>query len=360
MALTNSMMQPLIEDYQSQKLDQWEILFSRYGAWAAFMNENDRSNSIISKKNRTNLEQSWGNTVPIVVLQGDTVSIGNTYSCTITDQENTSNKITPTFTEYAWGWNMYPGQYRDGDQKMNYVQYQDDFTHKANEFLLALMTLVDTAARNTLETNKNTYWATNVANYYPTTGDALQISQAQKTDCFNQLSAVCAELDLYEASLVIASTSLQPLTRRLEAQGEGNAINERFQFLLGNFIFTGSNRITNGTNVQSTGYMVQPGAIACFNRNNPDALLKSQSGGGANPVVKWDTMMLPRLGMKIGTFYKTTCAASPSATNYLNQPLQRTLSEGFGFDTEIGFLTPYNSAPTTKVTPIIKFEISNT
>lgn len=353
------MMQPLIEMYESDKLDRWEILFSRYGAWGAFMDQTERPSSVLSQKNRTNLENSWGNTAPIVVLQGDTVTIGSAYSCSIDDQENTSAKITPTFTQYAWGFTMYPGQYKVGNQPLNYVQYQDDFTHKANEFLLALMTLVDTASRNILETYKNTYWTTNVANYYPTTGDALQISQAQKTDAFNQLAAVCQEMDLYEAALVIASTSLKPLTTRLESQGEGNAINERFQFLLGNFTFTGSNRVTNGTNIQSTGYMVQPGSIATFNRNNPDARAKNQIGGGATPVTKWDTMMLPRLGMVVGTFYKTECAASPSATNYLNQPLQATLKESFGFNTEIGWLTPYNSSPTTKVRPIVKFEISN-
>ncbi len=360
MSLTNTMMQPLVSMYEKGKIDKWEILFSRYGAWGAFMNEGERSNSILSPKNRKALLYSWNNTVPIVALNGDTVNIGNTYSCTIDDQENTSVKITPTFTQYGWGWNMYPGQYKTGDQPMNYVQMEDDFTHKADEYLLALMTSVDTSSRNILETNKNTYWTTNIANYYPTTGDALQISQAQKTDAFNQLSAVMAEMDLYEAALIIASTSLKPLTNRLEAQGEGNAINERFQFLLGNFIFTGSNRITNGTNIQSTGYMVQPGAIACFNRNNPDANAGTMLGGGAVPLVEWSTMMLPRLGMIIGTFFKANCAASPSALNYLNQPALATAQYGFGFNTEIGWLTPYNSDPTAKVTPIVKFEISNT
>lgn len=359
MSLTNSMMQPLVSMYEKNKLDRWEILFSQYGVWGAFMNENARPNSILSAKNRKNLFYSWGNTVPIVVLQGDSVVVGSTYSCTIADQENTSNKITPTFTQFAYGWTMYPDQYKNGEQELNYVQYQDDFTHKANEFLLALMSAVDTASRNILETNKNTYWATNVANYYPTTGDALQISQAQKTDAFNQLAAVCAELDLYEESLVIASTSLKPLTTRLQSQGEGNAINERFQFLLGNFIFTGSNRVTNGTNIQSTGYMVQPGAIACFNRNNPSANAKRTIGGGSTPVTEWNTMMLPRLMMEVGTFYRADCAASPSATSYMQETLQSTFKESFGINTEIGWLTPYNSSTTTKVTPIVKFEISN-
>ena len=354
------MMQPLVSMYEAKKLDRWEVLFSRYGAFIAFQEETKkRAQSILSTKNLIALENSWGNTVPIPVLNGDSVSVGTTYSCTIADQENTSAKITPSFTPYAWGWNMYPAQYKVGDQPINYAQMQDDFTHKADEFLLDLMSKVDTASRNVLETNKNTYWPANIANYYPTTGDALQISQAQKNDAFNQLAAVCMEMDLYEESLVISSTSLKPLTTRLQAQGAGNAVNENFQFLLGNFMWTGSNRVTNGTNIQSTGYMVQPGSIAVFNRNAPDFRAGNTIGGGENPVTQWSTMMLPRLEMVVGTYYKAACAASPSATNYLQQTLQATMQEGFGFNTEIGWLTPYNSSPSTKVTPIVKFEISN-
>jgi hypothetical protein len=360
MSLTNSRMQPLISMYEAERLDKWEILFSRYGVWGAFLNETDRPGGILSPKNKKSLYNSWGNTVPIVTLVGDTVTIGSTYSCSIPDQENTSNKITPTFTQYAWGWTMYPGQYATGEQAINYVQYQEDFEHKANEFLLALMTVVDTASRNILETNKNVYWTANVANYYATTGDALQISQAQKNDSFNQLSSVMKEMDLYEECLLISSTSLNGLTKRLVAQGEGNAINERFQFQLGNFTFMSSNRVTNGTGIQSTAYMCQPGSIAVFNRNNPDARAHNKIGGGATPVVEWNELMLPRLDMVVGTYYAATCAAAPAATNYLNPNLSAALQESFGFNTEIGWLTAAqgNSSPSTKVVPIVKAEWS--
>lgn len=354
-------MQPLITMYESERLDRWEVLFSRYGVWAAFLNENDRANNIISPRKRKDLYNSWGNTVPIITIQGDALSIGSTYSCTIADQENTSQKVTPTFTEFAWGWNMYPGQYSTGEQAINYVNPQDDFTHKANEYLLALLATVDTTSANILETNRNQFWATNINNYPMTVvANALQISASVKTDAFNQLASVCLELDLYESSTIIGTTSLGPLTRRLEAQGEGNAINERFQFMLGAFTFTSSNRVTNGTNINATGYIVQPGSIATFNRNAPDFRNHEKIGGGSTPVVEWNELMLPRLNMVVGTFYKAACAASPSATSYLAQALQATLQEGFGFNTEIGWLTPYNSSVTTKVTPIVKFEISNT
>jgi len=348
--------------YQQDRLDKWEILFSMYGVWGAFMNETDRPGGILAPEVKKNLENSWGNTVPIVTLVGDDVTIGDTYSCTIADQENTSTKYTPTFTQFAWGWTMYPGQYATGGQAMNYVKYQQDFDWKAKEFLKALMDAVDTQSRNILETNKNVYWTANVANYYATTGDALQIPQSLKNDSFNQLASIMREMDLYEECIMVSSTSLSGLTKRLESQGEGNAINERFQFLLGNFVFTSSNRVTNGSGIQCTSYICQPGSIAVFNRNNPDARAKNKIGGGATPVTEWNTLMLPRLEMEVGTYYAATCSAAPTATNYLNPNLSATLKESFGFNTEIGWITAAqgNSDPATKVVPIVKAEWSVT
>lgn len=352
-------MQPLITMYENGRLDKWEILFSRYGAYSAFRNEIDKPGNIISPKKRKDLENSWGNTVPIIVVNGDEVVIGDSYSCVIPDYENTSAKVTPTFAPFAWGWKMYPGQYRTGSQAMNYVDYDNDFMKKADKYMLALMDSVDVASRDILETEKNIYWPPNIANYYAVVGDSLQIPQSAKNDAFNQLAAVMQELDLYDQNLVIGSTSLKPLTTRLQAQGEGNAVNERFQFQLGNFVYTGSNRITNGVGMQSTFYMCQPGSIAVFNRNAPDFRNKERIGGtGGRPVREWNTLWLPQLMMEVGTYYTADCASDPAATNYLTPNLSATLAEGYGFNTEIGWLTAYNSDPSNKVKPIVKAEIS--
>lgn len=348
-------MQPLITLYESKRLDKNEILFSRYGAYDLFMKQSMSAQSILTPANRKNAENSFGNTASIAVMDGDGVSIGDTRSCSIDDVENTSHRINLAFTPYVWSWTMYPAQFRTGEQAMNYIQYDADFLNKADRYTRELMRVVDIASRNVVEANKNTYWPSNIAtSYYPTTGNSLQISQSQKNDAFNQLAAVMEELDFYGSSDVLGSTSLKPLTTRLEAQGEGNAVNERFQFLLGNFIFTNSNRVTNGASMAATGYLIQDGNLAIFNRNNPDARAKEKIGGTSDPMIEWGTMMYPRLDMEVGTFYKRECATSISG-----MPSNlATLRESFSFDTEIGWLTPYNSDPTTKQTPIVKFEIS--
>lgn len=354
MSIVATKMQPLINMYERKRLDKNEILFSRYGAHDLFLKQSRSATSILSPQNRTNAENSYGNVSKVPVLEGIGVSIGDTRSCSVADAESTTALVTLAFTPLVWGFTMYPSQYVTGNQAINYIQYDSDFLHKADECTLALMSAVDVLGRNVVETFRNTYWPASIASsYYPTTGNALQISQALKTDSFNQLVAVMMELDFYGTSDVLGSTSLIPLTTRLENQGEGNATNESFQFKLGAFIFTSSNRVTSGVGVQSTGYLIQDGNISIVNRNNPDARAMWKIGGGAIPVTEWGLYQYPLLGMTVGTFYKNECAVSNGVITDA-----ASLKESYSFDTEISWLTPYNSDPTTKQTPIVKVEWS--
>lgn len=354
MSLVATAMQPLIEMYTRKALDKNEILFSRYGAHNLFLAMSGQSNAIMSSKVRTDAENSYGNVVKIPVLTGDTVSIGSTRSCTISDAESTSGFVQLTWTPLTWGFTMYRGQYVTGPQAINYIQYDSDLLHKADRCTLALMSTVDTLARNVIDTNINTYFPANITtSYYPQISNALQVSQAQKNDFFNQLSAIMEEYDFYNKTYILANPKLKTMTTRLEAQGAGNATNEAFQFMLGNFVFTSSNRVTNGSGIESTVYAIQEASIAIVNRNNPNARGGFKIGGGDTPVTQWGIMQYPLLGMQVGTFYTASCAATGGAVTD-----NATLKEGYGFDTEISWLTPYNSSPSTKQQSILKAEIS--
>jgi hypothetical protein len=347
-------MQPLVSMYNKDYLDKNEILFSRYGAHDLFLAQAKTGMALLTSKTRINAENSWGNVARQPVIDGDGVSIGDTRSCSIADTENTSHLIELDFTPYTWGWTMYPSMYSTRAQAINYVDYGNDFTVKANRYTLALMTTVDTAARNVVETAKNVYFPSNITNYYPNVGDALQVSQADKDDCFNQLQAIMTEYDFYNTTMILGSPSLKPITARLSNQRTGNATNQSFQFDMGDFRWTNSNRITNGSGVAATFYAIQEGNLDIVNRNNPDARANRIIGAAGSPVTEWGTMVYPRLGMTVGTFFRQDC--SDQSGNIV--PNSATLKESFGFDTEISWITPYNSSPTTKQTPIIKVEIS--
>jgi hypothetical protein len=355
MSIILTKMLPLIRQWEAERLDVNEILMSRYGAWDLGISHTASSKSILSPENKKLAMQSYGNTVKIPVFEGEGISIGNSVSCTITDFENTTNLIALSFTAIQWQFAMYWKQYAAGTQPINYIGADSDFDFKVKEVNLQLMAQQDTAVRNAIDLAANTYWPSNIAtSYYPVVANALQITQADKDDCFNQLAAIMNELDFYETMDILGSTKLGTLKTRLESQGTGNATNQMFQFKLGAFIFTSSNRVTSAAGVSMTGYAIRQGSIALFNANRPECIGEAVTiGPGEYPAKQWDHMEWPWLKMDVGSFLTNDCAANNGGFLTNNQSLRT----GYSWDTSFGILLP----PPNNLhgqTPIIKFEIT--
>ena len=352
--LTKSL--PLIRQWEKDRLDVNEILMSQYGAWDMGIRHTKSPRSILSPANKKLAELSYGNVVKIPVFEAQGVSITNTRSCTIPDMENTTALIQLAFTQISWGFSMWPDQYMTGTQPMNFIGYDSDYSMKVSEINLQLMAQQDTAVRNAVDLACNTYWPANIAtSYYPVVANALQVTQAEKDDAFNQLAAIMNELDFYGKMDVLGSTKLTTITRRLNAQGKENATNESFQFMLGAFAFSSSNRITSATGVSATGYCIREGSIALFNANNPSSIAKRTVGAGEFPTYQWDTMYWPWLNMEVGTYLTNGCGSNNGG--FMTDT--STLRTGFSWDTQWGILLP----PPNNLhgqTPIIKFEISAT
>ena len=85
---------------------------SEYGALDFFIQQTDAPNSIISNELRERAFASIGNVVqvPVINYDGD-VTVSNTRSCTIADDENTSALYTVTWTTYSVGFTMVPTLY---------------------------------------------------------------------------------------------------------------------------------------------------------------------------------------------------------------------------------------------------------
>lgn len=350
MSLVASLMQPLINQYEPDTLDKNELRFSRYGAWNLFQEMSTMAGSVLTPKNRDLAVKSFGNVVKIPVTDYKAVTIGNTRSCTIADSENTSHLISLNFATYSFGFTMYPSQYYN-----NYVDYQADWQRKMNFALLAFAAALDTAGRNNIETNINSYFPANILAYYPQIGNALQVNQAQKDDFFNNLGAIQMEMDYVDQTHILGSTSLLPMVNRLKNQGSQNATNQSFQ--LDPWKWNTSNRVTNAALMQSTVYAIAAGQIATINRNDPDAIAGYKVGGGDRPLIEWGETYLPVVGLKVGSYYTNGCADA-SALQAGTTGLTRTLKESFEFSTDICFVNNYNSDPTTRFNPILKAEIS--
>lgn len=341
---------PLIEKWQKDTLDKNERRDSVCGALDQFQRQTEGPRSILSDKVRANIKISAGIPVKIPVINNQAVTIGNARSCTISANEQTSALITLNFFTMVSSFSIYPDQFA-----FNYVGYQADYETKLTNLIYNWRKYIDTYCRNILETNKNIYFPTNITNYFPVTGNALQVPQSAANDAFNQLHAVLNEMDMaYAAPSVIASTSTQPLIMRLKNQSSGNAINEAFQLAPFNN-WSWSNRVTNNTGIANTVYLVPDGNLAIENRNLPGNLAKNKIGVDYK---EWDEVMLPDLGMKVGTFYSKDCAdgSTPTGESILTQ----TMVENFEFSTDICVVTAYNSSPSTQFTPILKVEISAT
>lgn len=342
-------MQPLRSKYAPKTLDKNELRFSRYGAWDFFQRQTRLSNSIMTPEVRALIKRSPGNSIQVPVLDAEDVVISNVRTCTVAASENTSKLVTLTFVTYAFGFTMIPAQHQNND-----VSYQADFDTKLNKYLLKFAATLDSAAASNLNTNKNIYFPTDITTYYPQVGNALQVTQAQRDDFFNQLESIMQTMDYYERVNIVASTSLGAMVRRLGAQGAGNAENLAFQF--DPYAWNFSNRITNGAGIQSTLYAVPDGYVAVNNRNSYDAVNGSSVGNG---LKVWSEVDMPVVNLRMGSYYYEDCA-DMSALHAGTAHLTATKVEGFQWSTDVVFMNAYNSAPATRYSPILKTEISAT
>ena len=347
MSLVATLMQPLRQRYIGNGLDRLEQRRSRYGAWNFYQQQTAMAGGIIDPALRATIKRSMGNTIQIPVFDTEDVVITNTRSCTVPDSENTSKLITLTFVTYSFGFTMIPSQYFNND-----IGYENDFTRKLEKRLQKFALTLDSASVNNLSANKNTYFPADIAAYYPTVGNALQITQAQKNDAYNQFGAIMNTMDLYGANVnVISTQSGMPMVNRLAAQGAGNAINESFQF--GGYEWFYTNRMTNGAGVQSTMYLVQDGVVGVENRNDPDAIMGSRIG----EVKEWDEVDMPLVNLRMASYYYQDCA-DKSALHAGATHLTRTRIEGFEWSTDVVFVNAYNTNPPGRYTPMLKVEVS--
>jgi len=346
-SLVLTLMQSLRGRYQDDGLDKNEYRRSRYGALEFYREQTNRANSIASDQIKDMVAKSMGNTIQIPVMDARDVTITNVRSCTVPDEENTSRLVTLTFVTYAWGFTMFPAQYFN-----NQIKYQTDFDAKLEPYLQKFAAILDSACINNLSINKNQYFPADMAAFYPSVGNSLQVTQAQKNDFYNQLEAIQATRDYYGRTNIISSTTGMPMINRLAAQGGGNAVNEAFQ--LGGYEWHYTNRLTNGAGIQATLYAVQDGYVAMLNRNDPDALMGSSVGNG---LKQWGIANVPLVNLDMATYYYEDCA-DRSALHAGTAHLTRTKLEGYEWSTDICYINSYNSSPATKYNPILKAEIS--
>ena len=335
---------PLIEMY-SGTLDKNEYRFSRYGALETFKKDTASAQSIWTADTKNLIKNSWGNTVKVPVINYEDVSLSTTRSCAVVQDENTSALVELVFGTISWGFSMVPHQYGT-----NYIKYDQDKAVKQDKFILKVLAELDTLAYNNANTARNQVWST-LPSIYTQTGNSIQVPPSLQNDFYNYSTAIFESMDFYSDRLnVIASTYHRPEVARLMAQGAGNSINEAFQF--NGFDWAVSNRVPVASGKQSTIMMSVPGTYAFETRL--DAV--SNQGFRTTDGTEWGKEVLPGLGFEVGVKYSSTCTDQSGLQGATTAHMTAVPQEYFTYSFDYCFQVAYNSAPTTRPTPIIKAE----
>ncbi|MEX0598823.1 MAG: hypothetical protein WD512_20230, partial [Candidatus Paceibacterota bacterium] len=323
-------------------LDKNERKASRYGAWDFFKEDSNRPNGILTNDLKQKIDQSFGNTVEVPVLDREDVTIQNVRSCTIADDDSTSALVQLNFATFSFGFSMYAADYKQND-----IKYQADYDQKLRKYLLKLASLFDENSIATLEADKNSYaGAGALAAFYPVVGDSLQVPWAEKENFYNNLESIKEVQDFYDKTHIIHNPNHSPLVRRLDNQGSNNGVNENFQ--LEPYSWYKTNRIANAVGVNSTLYAVTEGNVGVYWRLDPDAMNRERLGDA-----EWDVVQMPLVEIPMGSYYTRDCSDRSSVL----PGGSRTVRETFEFSADLCWFSAYNSDEANQYGPIQKAEI---
>jgi hypothetical protein len=243
---------------------------------------------------------------------------------------------------------MLPAQYWN-----NSVDYEADFKKKLTKALQKFAKSLDTLLVGVLETNKNQYFPAEITKYYAETGDALRVPLADKELFYNRAASIMETMDFSDRVDVLTNPFGMSDIRHYLNQGAANDENLAYQF--GGYSFFSSNRVTDGSGVQSTHYLVAPDTVAMETRIDRDARMGHSAMGGGK---KWDSVVVPLLNMEMGLYYTEDCTDA-TAGDYQDagiSDMQRTKIESFEWSVDLTTAVAINPTPTTDYSPIVKAE----
>ena len=318
-----------------------------YGAFDVFAAGNSDANSIISPALFDRAKTAVGRDVQVPVFDAETVSIGATRTVTISDDENTTQLYTVSFTTYAWGFTIIPSLFMN-----NEVGMQQDFNKKFLKYLYPFAGVLDTACLSALNTAKTQIFADELV--YTTAANTLIAQATQEDRIVGDLTAIMNANDYFGAPFrVVGNTGVQSLIMRLAQQGLYNDANRTLQWMDKTFHFT--NRLANGTGHQSTGYIVNPGATGLLFRHEREAIL----GTTMNDGTEWAIDTLPLLGIPIDTYFYESKGDFNAIAGAASADMTRARKEHYGFAIEVATITAYNTDAAVNAAPILKFAVED-
>jgi len=342
MALTPTALQDAVVQ-ASQMFGNFENRMSEYGALKAFI---DNALMLFPGGVLENARKSPVQPVKIPVLQRGTAAEVASRTCTITGQETTSEFVT-----LSWGTTGFEIKIVKAKNAGNYISADQDFAMQMANGMRTVLAKLDTAAYNSLESNKATgLLETNLSGVTLGAGD-YKIDDVVKM--YQSIPAIMSINDIMGELLNIASPQAKASLLGMLTFGANN--NQNQAGLLGslpgamgyqNYF---SNRVLNAENVQETHYFVPAGSIGMFTWNGYEA----QNNVTTSTGKKFYTIADPVLGLTWDVMEISDCATD---VNY-----QRVVADVYQFNIDYAFVTAYTSVdsdPAATKTPIVKVNVS--
>jgi len=339
MSLINTRIQNI---RSNSRLDKNELRPSQYGGLNLFMQQSEDPAGILTDELKTKAENSIGSVLETPVIDYDGgVTIGNTRSVTIADDENTSQMFTITFTTYSWGFTQVPVLFKN-----NEIGAQKDFEKKFLKYLYKFGATVDSAALAALSAAKSQVF-TDTLNY-SVVGNVLQSPWGQRENIIGDLNPIFAANDHFDEINVVGNAGVESLVRKLAQKSLYNSENKTLEY--SDKIMHFSSRIANGATEFANAYVVNGGSVGMLTRFDREALAGTKMADGT----EWGIDTLPVLNFPIGTYYYESKGDFNAIAGAASADMTAVRKEHFGFSVDVAFVTPYNSDPTSIANPIMK------
>jgi len=330
---------------ENPELDRNMFRPLEYGALDFFIEQTDAPNSIINPNLRERAFASIGNTVqvPVINYDGD-VTVSNTRTCTISDDENTSALYTVVWTTYSVGFTMVPTLYMN-----NEITYQHDFQRKMEKVCRALATTLDTAAIAALEAAKTQVYADPLQ--YSISSNVIDVPVQMASEILGDLNPMMRANAYPQMIHIIGNAGVDSLIRKLAQHDTYNDVNKRMEFAGKVLHYT--TQLANASQKIGTMYAVADGNVGVLTRVDREALRRASAN-----FHEWDVVRLPFIDLPVGSHYYTAVGDQSSIAGDASADMTCNVKEYFGFSVDVAFIIAYNSAPETIANPIMKAQIA--
>ncbi len=330
---------------ENPELDRNMFRPLEYGALDFFIEQTDAPNSIINPNLRERAFASIGNTVqvPVINYDGD-VTVSNTRTCTISDDENTSALYTVVWTTYSVGFTMVPTLYMN-----NEITYQHDFQRKMEKVCRALATTLDIAAIAALEAAKTQVYAD--ALQYSISSNVINVPVQMASEILGDLNPMMRANAYPQMIHIIGNAGVDSLIRKLAQHDTYNDVNKRMEFAGKVLHYT--TQLANASEKIGTMYAVADGNVGVLTRVDRESLRRASAN-----FHKWDVVRLPFIDLPVGSHYYTAVGDQSSIAGDASADMTCNVKEYFAFSVDVAFIIAYNSAPETIANPIMKAQIA--